>query len=104
MRANDFTIRIIGPNPFRPETISWRAAQIAAAMEGCAVAAIIAALAAFTKDVTPKGDGDPARWLTQFAGLESEASGKAMDAWIEIVYHGDVVRSTASFRELVAVE
>jgi hypothetical protein len=95
------SIRIVGPNPFKEGTISWRAGRIVAALEGCAVRAIVAALAAFTRDVTPKRTGDPARWLTHFAGLESEESGKALKPWIEIVHEGEPVRTTASFRDLL---
>jgi hypothetical protein len=59
------------------------------------------ALTAFTRDTTPKGTGDPARWLTHFAGLESDASGKAIRPWIEIINDGAPNKSTASFRELL---
>jgi hypothetical protein len=99
--APSFTIRVIGPNPFRVGTISWRAGQIAIALEGCAVGSIVDALTAFTRDVTPKRTGDSARWLTHFAGLESLESGKALRPWIEILHEGELLRSTASFRELL---
>ena len=101
MTRATFTIRVVGANPFEEGTLSWRAGQIAAAMEGCCVRSIVTALDAFTRDVTPQGKGDPARWLTQFAGLESEGSGKALRAWIEIWHEGKSVSSTASFRELL---
>ena len=101
MNAPTFTIRVVGPNPFREGSISWRAGRIVIALEGCAVSAIVDALMAFTRDATPKESGDPARWLTHFAGLESDESGKALRPWIEIVHEGEPVRSTASFRELL---
>ena len=99
--ASNFTIQVVGPNPFKEGSISWRAGRIVVALEGCAVPSIVDALTAFTRDTTPKGTGDPARWLTHFAGLESDQSGKALKAWIEIVHEGELVRSTASFRELL---
>lgn len=99
MSAPAFSIRIVGPNPFRESTISWRAGRIVIALEGCAVPSIVDALTAFERDVTPKGVGDPARWLTHFAGLESDESGKALRPWIEIVHDGETVRNKALFRE-----
>lgn len=79
----------------------WRAGQLVAAMEGCNAIAIVAALIALEQDTTPKKKGDPARWLSHFAGLESSESGKGLKPWIEIVHAGHVVRSTATFRELL---
>ena len=101
MAPPTFTIHVVAPNPFREGTISWRAGQIVIALEGCAVLSIVDALTAFTRDATPKGTGDPPRWLTHFAGLESDESGKALSPWIEIVHEGRSVKSTASFRELL---
>jgi hypothetical protein len=101
--AADFTIRVTGPNPFREDSQSWRAGQIVAAMSGCRVESIVCALTAYERDDTPKGVGDPARWLSHFAGLESESSGKALSPWIEIVHVGEVVRSLSSYRELLRV-
>jgi hypothetical protein len=99
--APKFTIRVLEPNPFKEGTISWRAGRIVIALEGCAVPSIVDALKAFTRDATPKGTGDPARWLTHFAGLESDESGKALRPWIEILHDGESVRSTAEFRKLL---
>jgi hypothetical protein len=98
--ASDFTIRVIGSNPHRVATQSWRAGQIVAAMAGCRVESIVCALRAYERDNTPKGIGDPARWLSHFAGLESDDSGKGTAAWIEIVHAGEAVKSL-SYRELL---
>jgi len=99
--AADFTIRVSGPNPFSEQTQRWRAGQIVAAMSGCRVESIICALTAYERDDTPKGVGNPSRWLAHFAGLESETSGKALAPWIEIVHAGEVVTSLPSYRELL---
>ncbi len=99
--AADFTIRVVGANPHRAQSQSWRAGQIVAAMEGCRVESIICALNAYERDDTPKGVGDPARWLSHFAGLESEESNKATTPWIEIVHLGAVLRSLPTYRELL---
>jgi hypothetical protein len=96
-----FTIRVEEPNPFREGTVIWRAGQIVIALRDCAVPSIVDALKAFTRDATPKGTGDPARWLTHFAGLESDRSGKARRPWIAILHNGESVRSTAEFRNLL---
>lgn len=101
MTAPIFTIEIVSENPFKSGTIAWRAGQIAIALEGCSVCAIVDALSAFTRDATPTGRGDPARWLTHFAGLESDESGKACSAWIRITHAGELVSSTKSYRELI---
>lgn len=99
--ASNFTIRVTDKNPHREGSISWRAGRVVVAMEGCSVFAIIAALASLEKDTTPKGEGDPARWLSHFAGLESAESGKSTTPWIQIVNAGAVVLSTAAFRALL---
>ena len=69
-------------------------------MEGCGVEKIVSALTAIETDTGNTGKGDPARWLTHFAGLESEPSGKSIEAWIEIIHNGSPVLDTAAFREL----
>ena len=99
-----FTIRVVGPNPHAQNTISWRAGRLTEAMEGCGITSIIAALSALERDTTPKGVGDPARWLSHFAGLESVESSKATTPWIEIVHSGQAVKSTASYRQLLRTE
>lgn len=101
MRTADFTIRVIRPNPHRLKTHIWRAGQIVTAMEGCSVENIVRALTALEEDTGDAGLGDPARWLTHFAGLESTESGKLMEPWIEIVHSGEVMRSTASYRDVL---
>ena len=97
-----FSIRVVSSNPHRVGSITWRAGQLVAAMEGCRVAAIVSALASLERDTTSKGKADPARWLTHFAGLESTESGKAMRPWIELVHAGRVVKSTSGFRKLLS--
>jgi hypothetical protein len=101
MNTADFTVRVIRPNPHREKTTTWRAGQIVTGMEGCRVENIVRALTAFEQDTSEVGIGDPARWLTHFAGLESAESGKLMDPWIEIVHDGQPVRSAAMYRELL---
>ena len=100
MLAAKFTIRVLDENPHRRGSITWRAGQLVAAMEGCSVPSIVSALTALEHDTTPKGMGAPERWLTHFAGLESIESGKRIEPWIEIVHDGQVLRSTAEFRNL----
>ena len=97
---HDFTIRVVGENPHRPGTDLWRAGRIVEAMEGCDVPLIVDALTCFEKNRT-KGVADPARWLSDFAGLESAASNKGQKPWIEIIHSGQLVSSTASYRELL---
>jgi len=96
-----FTIRLTRANPHRENSTAWRAGRLVAAMEGCSVPSIIAALTALERETTPKGVSDSGRWLTHFAGLESLASGKRIEPWIEVLYAGDVVRSRAAYRVLL---
>ena len=95
-----FTIKIIGPNPHREGTQIWQIGEIVRVMEGVHVKSICAAIEAKERDCFPAGVGDPPRGLTHFAGLESKATGKACEAWINILHNGVRVASTASFREL----
>jgi hypothetical protein len=97
-----FVIRVLDAPAFQHGSMRWRAAQIVAAMDGCTCRSVIAALTALEQGCPPFKVGDPARWLTHFAGLESEASGKAMAAWIEILHDGKPVRSKESYREILA--
>lgn len=101
MKPPTFTIRVIGENPHRRDTTAWRAGRLVEAMEGCAVPSIIQALTALENETTPKGIGDPARWLTHFAGLESIESGKNITPWIEIIHAGERIGSLATYRELL---
>jgi hypothetical protein len=101
MKFADFTVRVLRPNPHRAKTITWRAGQIVTGMEGCQIKNIVQALNAFEQDTGDAGLGDPSRWLSQFAGLESAESGKQIEAWIEIVQGGAVVRTLAAHRELL---
>lgn len=101
MKEADFTVRVIRPNPHREKTQTWRAGQIVTGMEGCSIQSIVRALTAFEEETREVGLADPARWLTHFAGLESAESGKKMEPWIEIIHESHVLRSVASFRELL---
>ena len=101
MKTAGFTIRVVAQNPHREGTMAWRAGQLVTAMEGCNVPSIVEALTALERDAGPAGVGDPPRWLTHFAGLESEESGKHIKAWIEVIHGGEPVRSVAAFRELL---
>jgi hypothetical protein len=100
MTAN-FSVRILRANPHREQTTTWKAGQLVVAMEGCDIRSIVRALTALEKDTTKAGVGDPARWLTHFAGLESVGSGKNMDPWIEIIHDGEVIKSKESYRVLL---
>lgn len=80
----------------------WRAAQLVSAMDGCTCESVICALTALEKGRAPFKVGDPARWLSHFSGFESEASGKAMTPWIEILHGGIRVTSKESYREVLA--
>ena len=102
MVSANFSIRVVANNPHRIGSITWRAGQLVAAMEGCRIAAIVAALASLERDTTLAGKGDPARWLTHFAGLESAESGKAMRPWIELVHDGRAIESTTAFRRILS--
>jgi hypothetical protein len=108
MNTADFTIRVIAQNPHREGTMAWRAGRLVTAMEGCSVPSIVEALTALGRDTRPVGRdtrpagvGDPARWLTHFAGLESPESGKHIEPWIEIVHGGQPLGSRPSFRGLL---
>ena len=101
MKRAKFTIQLIQPNPHRADTMAWRAGQLATAMVGCSVNSIIKALTALERDTDNTGVGDPARWLTHFAGLESKASGKGIEAWLEIVSGDNVVATLQEFKELI---
>jgi hypothetical protein len=96
-----FTIRVIGANPHQEGSTAWRAGRLVVAMDGCDIHGTIAALTVLERDTTSKGVGDSARWLTHFAGLESPESGKSLKPWIEILHGGEVVRSTAAYRDLL---
>ena len=96
-----FTIKVLRPNPHREKTQIWRAGQIVTGMEGCRIENIVQALTALESDTRKSGEDDPARWITHFAGLESKKSGKALDAWIEILYEGKRVESTREYRTLL---
>lgn len=104
MKEASFTIRVIRRNPHREGTITWRVGELVTAMAGCDVRTIVAALEALERDTTEKGIGNPARWLTHFAGLESQMSGKQMAPWIEISHNGKEVSSVARFRALLLPE
>jgi hypothetical protein len=101
MYTASFTVRVLGANPHKVGTITWRVGQVVTAMAGCAVSSIVSALAALERDTTPKGVADPARWLSHFAGLESDESGKGLVPWIEILHNAEPVKSVASYRELL---
>lgn len=101
MSTASFTVRVLSANPHKVGTITWRVGQVVVAMAGCAVPSIVSALAALERDTTPKGVSDPARWLSHFAGLESDESGKGMTPWIEILNDAQAVTSVASYRELL---
>lgn len=99
----NFTIRVITNNPHRKGTDTWRAGQIVEAMEGCHIKSIIIALEAFEQN-RKVGVVDPARWISHFAGLENKNSGKYATPWVEILHKKEVVRNTASYRELIRSE
>ncbi len=99
----NFTIRVIGDNPHRRGSDTWRAGQIVEAMEGCHIRTIIMALESFEQN-RKIGVADPARWITHFAGLESIGSGKRYPPWIEILHKKEIVRTTANYRKIVRLE
>jgi hypothetical protein len=99
----EFTIRVIGPYSPKERSDNWRAALIVRAMEGCAVDSIIKALRTFEENRTVKV-GDPSRWLSHFAGLEIESSGKAIPPWIEITFKNRRVLQRTRFRDLIKKE
>lgn len=95
------TVEVVAENPHRPGSISWRAGQLVAAMSGSQVTSIIEALTALERDTTPRGVANPARWLSQFAGFESVASGKRIVPWIRIVNNGVIVTTSSEFYSLL---
>jgi len=99
LKESEFTVRVLSENPHKTGTDNWRAGRIIEAMEGCDVRSIVAALTLFEENRTV-GVADPARWLTHFAGLE-KSDAKAIEPWIEIVYRGGIVDSTAEYRDLI---
>jgi len=101
MKEAEFTVHVLSQNPHKKKSMRWRAGQVISALEGCRIDNIILALRALESDTGDAGVGDPARWLTHFAGLESEESGKYMKPWIEIVYKGDRILSREEFRSLL---
>ncbi len=96
LKDAEFTIRVIGANPHERGSDTWRAGHIVEAMEGCSIRSIIEALTMF-EDNRLSGVGDPARWLSTFAGLDHK-----IDPWIEILYKGQVVTSEEDYRNQVA--
>ncbi len=101
VKTANFTVRVLKENPHRKQSIRWKAGQLVVAMEGCEVGSIVLALAALERDTTTVGIGDPARWLTHFAGLESAESGKKVHPWIAIFHDGEVIQSKERFRLLL---
>lgn len=100
MPTAEFTVRVTSRFQHREGSQTWRAALIVTGMDGCDVGEIVQALAAFER-TRAKGVQDPARWLTHFAGLESEVSGKSMNPWIELIYKGEPLTSTQHFRQIL---
>ncbi len=101
MKAAKFTVRVIDTFDLREGTITFKAACIVRAMEGCPMPDIVAALSSMDHTNSPGSKPNPPRWITQFAGLESEASGKAMKPWIRIVNGGEEIQDRRRFRELL---
>ncbi len=97
LKESKFTVRLIGENPHERGSDAWRAGRIIEAMEGCSVRSIIEALTMF-EDNRLSGIGDPARWLSTFAGLDNK-----IEPWIEILHDGKVVNSEAAYRKQVAL-
>ena len=95
LKDADFTIRVIGTNPHEQGSDTWRAGHIVEAMEGCSIRSIIEALTMF-EDNRLSGIGDPARWLSTFAGLD-----RKIEPWIEILYRDQVVSSEEDYRKHV---
>ena len=102
MKEARFTVKVIGPFNFRENSLTFKAACIVRAMAGCPMMDIVAALASMDHTNSPGTNPDPPRWITHFAGLESEASGKMIDPWIQILNDGDVILDRRQFRELLA--
>jgi len=102
MNPAPFTIRVIGSFSGREGTITHKAASIVAAMEGCPMNDIVAALTSMDHTNSPTSKPNPPRWITHFAGLESKASGKATEPWIEILSGANVVDDKQIFRKLLA--
>ena len=101
MPASDFTVRIIRQNHHKEGTQTWRAALIVTAMEGCEIQSIVQALTAFER-TRSVGIQAPARWIRQFAGLESDESGKSMSPWLEVTHQGTAVTTREQFNELLS--
>jgi hypothetical protein len=92
-----FTVRVIGENPHERGSDAWRAGQIIEAMEGCSISSIIEALTVF-EDNRISGIGDPARWLSTFAGFD-----KKIEPWLEILLDQQVITSEPVYRKQLAI-
>jgi len=92
----NFTVRLVGANPHEQGSDAWRAGRIIEAMEGCSIRSIIEALTVF-EDNRVSGIGDPARWLSTFAGLD-----RKIEPWIEIRHDGRPVTSESAYRQQLA--
>ncbi|MEJ2273602.1 MAG: hypothetical protein P8Y01_03400 [Woeseiaceae bacterium] len=101
MKEAKFTVRVVGSFDLKEGNINFKAANIVKAMEGCPMRDIVAALRSMDQTNSPASTPNPSRWITQFAGLESEAAGKAMEPWIQIVNDGQIVQDKRLFRELL---
>lgn len=101
MKSTIFTIEVIGTFNFKPPAINFKAASIVSAMEGCPIKDIVAALRSMDLANSPGSPPSPARWITQFAGLESKESGKAMEPWIRILNSGQTISDKKVFRGLL---
>ena len=98
LKKTTFTIRIVGENPHEKGSDAWRAGHIAEAMEGCSISSIIEALTMF-EDNRLSGIGDPALWISTFAGLDSK-----IKPWIEILLNGKVVTSEEVYQNQIAAQ
>ena len=97
LKDTTFRVRIIGKNPHEKGSDAWRAGHIVEAMEGCSVGSIIEALTMFEQNRL-SGIGDPARWISAFAGLD-----RKIDPWIEILINGEVVTSEETYSNQLAL-
>ncbi|MFK7889034.1 MAG: hypothetical protein AB8G16_19420 [Gammaproteobacteria bacterium] len=83
-------------------SIKNRAAHLVQGMAKCPLSETVAALIVFDYWNSPGTKGRNAhRWVSQFCGFESGASGKSMRAIIQVTHDGNAVKTKADLKRLM---
>lgn len=84
------------------KNIKDRAAHLVQALEKCPLDFILTTLTVFDEINSPGTKSRSARrWIREFCGFESDASGKGREPIIEVVKDGQVVSDRATLIELM---